>query len=525
MAFKKIVSAKKAWMVLPAASCLGWLAVVAISASAAEEEPIVTKGELQVKPSYQIEEVKLPDGAGHGIGGLAFNQAGELVVVSRRTGVVIGKPAQDARAFEWRTFSAVQMHNALGVLVEKSGALLIPQMPELTRLRDTDGDGKADVSEAVSTAWGVSGNYHETNSGPIADGKGNWFVALGSASHSGPTFDLVRGRFSVAGRRGRNNMSVPWKGWVVKINAKGELKPWASGFRQANGITMSPAGDLFVTDNQGDWKPVTPIYHVQEGKFYGHPTSLVWDTNFVKEHPDPLAWAVDHIAEVDEMRTLPAVLLPQGFMCNSASEPIFDTSDGAFGPFAGQMFVGDIAGQRILRIMLEKVGGEYQGAATTLIEGDVLGGGNNRLCLSPDGKSLYVGQTYRGWGRPAEGLKRVTYSGEVPFAVEKMSLSKTGFELSFTKPVNKEQAEKISEYQFSHYYYEFSQRYGSPQMGVTPVVPRAVKVSEDGKTVNIDLGSVLARKIYQLDLGGLKAADGTSLSHGMLCYTVQRLRE
>ncbi|NOY00715.1 MAG: hypothetical protein GXP30_13450, partial [Verrucomicrobia bacterium] len=195
------------------------------------------------------------------------------------------------------------------------------------------------------------------------------------------------------------------------------------------------------------------------------------------------------------------------------------------GPFSGQMFVGDIAGQRILRIMLEKVGGEFQGAATTLIEGGALGGGNNRLCLSPDGKALYVGQTYRGWGRPAEGLKRVTYTGELPFAVQKMSLTKKGFDLTFTKPVNREQALKIGEYQFSHYYYEFSQRYGSPQMGVTPVVVKTVTVSEDGKTVSVDLGEIVPRQIYQLDFAGLKSEDGSAMSHGMLCYTVQRLRE
>lgn len=496
-----------------------WLAAVA--ATGAEE----AKPDNGPVSSYRVETIGLPSGVDQGIGGLAFTKEGELVVVSRRTGVVIGKPAEDPQGFDWRIFSAAQMHNALGVLVEKDGNLLIPQMPELTRLRDTDGDGVADVSEAVCTAWGVTGNYHETNSGPVPDGEGNWFVALGSASQAGPTFDLVRGRFSEAGRRGRNFTAAPWKGWVVKVNSKGEIKPWASGFRQANGIAMSPAGDLFATDNQGDWKPVTPIYHVQEGKFYGHPTSLVWDRDFVKEHPDPLAWAVEHIEEVDAMRTLPAVLLPQGFMCNSASEPVFDTSAGAFGPFSGQMLVGDIAGQRILRIMFEKVGGEFQGAATTLIEGETLGGGNNRLCLSPDGKALYVGQTFRGWGRLAEGLKRVTYTGEMPFAVEAMSLTKNGFELVFTKAVDREQAQQITQYQFSHYYYQYSHRYGSPQMGVTPVVAKAVTVSGDGKKVSIDLGEVEARRIYQLDLAGLKAGDGSPLSHGMLCYTVQRLRD
>ncbi|MCF6312212.1 MAG: hypothetical protein L3J39_07150 [Verrucomicrobiales bacterium] len=77
----------------------------------------------------------------------------------------------------------------------------------------------------------------------------------------------------------------------------------------------------------------------------------------------------------------------------------------------------------------------------------------------------------------------------------------------------------------SSYYYEYSQRYGSPQMGVTPVVVKSVEVSEDGKKVTLDLGEMVARKIYQLDFAALSAGDGSAMSHGMLCYTVQRLRE
>ena len=106
-----------------------------------------------------------------------------------------------------------------------------------------------------------------------------------------------------------------------------------------------------------------------------------------------------------------------------------------------------------------------------------------------------------------------------------MSLTKNGFDLTFTKSVSRDQAEKLSEYQFSHYFYEFSQRYGSPQMGVTPVVVKAVTVSKDGKTVSVDLGGIIPRRIYQLDLVNFKSKDGAALSHGMLCYTVQRLRE
>ena len=40
------------------------------------------------------------------------------------------------------------------------------QRPELTRVKDTDGDGTADEYETVFDGFGMSGNYHEFAFGP-----------------------------------------------------------------------------------------------------------------------------------------------------------------------------------------------------------------------------------------------------------------------------------------------------------------------------------------------------------------------
>ncbi len=71
----------------------------------------------------------------------------------------------------------------------------------------------------------------------------------------------------------------------------GEDSPVAKGFRMHNGIMRNSKGEVWCTDNQGDWRATTPLYHVRKGHFYGHPSSLVWDPKWPKEK-DPLKNAV-----------------------------------------------------------------------------------------------------------------------------------------------------------------------------------------------------------------------------------------
>ena len=39
-------------------------------------------------------------------------------------------------------------------------------------------------------------------------------------------------------------------------------------------FAQDPDGSLWCGDNQGDWKAATPLYHLEKGKFYGHPSGL-----------------------------------------------------------------------------------------------------------------------------------------------------------------------------------------------------------------------------------------------------------
>ena len=93
------------------------------------------------------------------------------------------------------------LHEALG-LAYRDGALYTTQRSELTRLRDTDGDGKADRYETVAS-WPLSGNYHEYSFGPVFSPKGEMFVTLNLAWI------------------GYGESFVKWRGWMLKVGNDG----------------------------------------------------------------------------------------------------------------------------------------------------------------------------------------------------------------------------------------------------------------------------------------------------------------
>ena len=136
--------------------------------------------------SYLVENLSFPDDMPPEIGGLAFDGKGNLYACLRRGDIVVTQPGKDSGATRWKVF-ATGLHNPMGMQWVGPGRLVVSQMAELTEIIDTDGDGTADRYNNLSTAFGISGNYHETNA-ICPDGDGGYYVALGTASHTAPPF-------------------------------------------------------------------------------------------------------------------------------------------------------------------------------------------------------------------------------------------------------------------------------------------------------------------------------------------------
>ncbi len=459
--------------------------------------------------SYKLESIPFPDGVPPEVGALGFNEEGELVVALRRSDVLIAKPTEDPKKFEWRLFAS-GLHNACGMYIVSKSEVIISQMPELTRIVDTDGDGMADWYENLNSSWGMSGNYHETNH-LTSDGKGGFYIAVGTASHNGPVFYNVRGEYSKTGRRGRNYSAASWKGWVLHVDADGKMTPFCKGFRMHNGILFDDEGNLWAGDNQGDWRATTPFYHLQKDHFYGHPSSLVWDPAWDPSR-DPLKLPVE---EIEAMKTPAAILLPHDIMNRSASEPI-TIPDESLGPYGGQILLPDNNGNRINRLMLEEVDGQFQGACALFWNDNGLNSGNNRVCFSPDKQTLYVGQTSRGWGNLAEGVQRITWTGDPVFDVLTMKLTQKGFRLQFTRDIGDENV-NAAKFSLKTYHYQDSSKYGGDKLDEAQVKVTGVS-RVDAKTLEIEVESLKdGGQVYELktDVEGLRSQ--------LFCYTINKL--
>jgi hypothetical protein len=303
----------------------------------------------------------------------------------------------------------------------------------------------------------------------------------------------------------------------MKVTPKGELIPYAPGFRSPNGLGFDAEGRLLVPDNQGDWLGTSPIYDVEQGNFYGHPASLAWREGENREtNKIP-------IPELEKMRTRGAILFPESILANSPTQPLLDSTGGKFGPFAGQMLMADYSHPYVMRLMMEKVDGQLQGAASPFLERTGMTGGMNRLAFSPDG-SLWIGHTSHGWGG-SPGISHVTWTGKTPLDIKEMHVTKNGFNLVFTKPLREAEAILPSTYKIKRYRYDYGPAYGSPVRNLEEVPVMSATLAPDRKSVSLDLGDLVAWRIYEMHIDGLRTNEGELLLNTAYFYTINHLLE
>ncbi len=470
--------------------------------------------------AYHIESVPRPVEMRGGIAGVAFTPGGSLVASTRFGEIWM----RDKQTKAWRRF-ARGLNEPLGIFAESEEVIYVAHKPELLRAADTDRDGRADSFRILNDDWGVSQNYHELFFGLRRNKEGEFFGALSLASLADRVPILpeqTRGHFNDANPvvAANHRSLLPYRGWAVKIDRAGKLVPLASGLRQPNGVGLSPEGEMFVTDNQGDWKPSCGLIHVEAGDFLGHAASVKWEPGH-----DPAATTVESLWR---RYKAPAVVFPHGPGGVSAGEPVWDQTGGRFGPYAGQVFVGDFSSM-ILRVSLEKVGGAWQGSMYPFIgrgdlpgtvAGERLAAGNTRLVFGPDG-SLYTGQT-GGWGGGSDGLQRIVWDGHVAPEMHEVSLTERGFRIRFTEPMDPSTliAGNFAVNRFRFYYHV---EYGSPWIDEAPLPLEEVRVSADRRQVEIVLSGLAAGFVYEIGVPALRTAAGAPLANPVAYYTANRL--
>lgn len=474
-------------------------------------------------PAYEVVEIltasaptdsrskewKPGDGVTLEVSGLEWIGPDRLAVAIRKGEVwfLDGVLGDDISKITYQRFAA-GLHEPLGLLKDGDD-LLVGQRAEITRLRDTDGDGVADEYLTEADGWAVTGNYHAYTYGPERDGAGERWITLNLGM--GDLTDNTKG----------------WHGWGGTIGKDGRFQPKALGMRSPSGLGPNLAGDMFFTDQQGTWIPATPVYHLRPGVFYGNQEMLA-----SLDLPDaPYRLTKIPVAGVPYPEALasspefvpPAVWLPYNKMGRSGTDIQVIDAAGKFGPYDGQLLVGEFTNSAVSRVFLEKVGGEYQGACFPFLGG--FPAAVVRLAFAPDG-SLFVGMTNRGWsslGNRSYGLSRVRYTGRTPFAIREMRAKNDGFELVFTEPVDPVSLE--GGFAMSRFTYPYSSAYGGEEIETTELKIVSATPSTDGFSVRLSVEGCEPLYVHELRTTGLKSKSGQGLDFPNAWYTLNRIPE
>jgi hypothetical protein len=448
------------------------------------------------------------------VGGLDVDRNGTVYACTRRGDVWTFKDGAS-----WRLF-ARGLHEPLGLLCGDDGEIFVIQRPELSHIIDENGDGKADRFETICNSWHYSGNYHEYGIGLARDQEGSFYFNLGLSLH--PRSQGEFGKEGADWLGGDKNDRGPFRGWHAKVTNDGTFVPIASGIRAPNGLGKSPEGEIFITDNQGSFVPSGALYLPRPGQFFGHPDALRWDPKRDSWIDGLKAIPYDQrISKLDAMRARPVFYIPYPAMGNSCSQPTWDTTGGAFGPYAGQVFIGDVQIPLIMRGTYEDVGGSYQGACYPFIRRSELGGGSNRILFTGEGRML-VGQTARGWGQGI-GLKQISWNKIVPMELKEVTLTANGFNLGFTKPLDPTPAVNSANYTVTRTKMQYTNVYRATNNSQGIPVTKAI-VAKDGKTVWITVDGLVADHVYKIDCSSLTATSGEKVEFGYAYYTANRLR-
>lgn len=439
-----------------------------------------------VHPSFDLQTIRKA-GFKPKVGGLAFLPDGRLLVTTwdAMGGVYVldGVETGDTSRITVKRIAS-GLAEPLGIEVV-DGEIYVLQKHELTKLNDLDGDEVIDEYEAICNSWGVTSDFHEFAFGLVY--KDGYFYAS----------------LSMAMRLMSHERQHPDRGKAIRISKDGTYETLNYGLRTPNGIGVGVDGEIFVTDNQGEWIPSNKVIHVKKGEFNGQPWGLP-----------------EGVTEMPRVAP-PAIWLPQNEIGNSPTEPILIHN----GPYKGQMLHGDVTHGGIKRDFLEKINGEYQGAVFRFSQG--FEAGVNRLEWGPD-SALYVGGVGMvggwSWKENQYGLQKLKYNGNVTFEMLAIRAKPHGFEIEFTEPLREDQQVSPSAILVEQWRYEGTQAYGGPKLDQRKMKISKIQISPDRKRIDLHIPGLKEEHVVYFMLDeSLRGKSSQTLWSSEAWYTLNNI--
>ncbi len=415
-------------------------------------ETKLVKSEAQ--NGFRIEEVGLPIPnpfkRNVRLSAFGFLRNGDAVVATFDGDVwKVSGLSGDLSLISWRRIGS-GLHEPLGLEVVDDEIYVFTRNG-IVRLHDRDGDRVIDWYENFSSVVPQTAETREFANDIFAKPGGGFYLAKGG---------------QVSSTKGVAN------GTVVEVSQDGQsYKIISTGLRMPY-IGVDPkSGLIAASDQQGNWKPTTPIHIIRPGEDYGfqpekykdkavHTLPIVepeiWIPHFVNQSGASLIWLRD-----GKMGVLNDSLIHIGYNRPEIFKVFFDRD-----------------GEKVIQGAVASVAHKF---ASGLLKGKV----------HPVDGSLWL-TGFKIWGTSAEqisGLYRVTPTLGPVWVPADLRSEKRGVLLSFHQPVDVPIAGNWESYSVDRWNYVRSHNYGSghyklngdPGQDSLPVA--SVKISKDGKSV------------------------------------------
>jgi glucose/arabinose dehydrogenase/mono/diheme cytochrome c family protein len=442
-------------------------------------QEVTTKLTLSTaKDAYVVDDVALPTEnpwrRGVRPGDIQFlsDGTGAMVTLDGDVWLVRGLHESGGKA-RWRRFAS-GLHEPLTLAI-RDDQIYAFDRNGIWRLRDTNGDGEADVHELFSNAFAQTADTREfPNTMRLAPG-GEFVIAKGNQQSA---------------TIGKHN------GTVLRISADGRRATVLGyGFRQPNlGVNMR-TGLVTASDQQGNYVPSTPIHIVRDKQFYGFLSPLQKREVYPAPIAEPLVW------------------IPHPVNASATSQVwLFGAR---MGPLTDALVHIGYNRPELFRVVLNDRASRLQASVVSItraFDTPPLNGSVNPA----DGQLYIAGFQILGWGTTATqmaGLGRLRYTGAPSTVPREIVPMDTGVLLRFDVPLDPATATNPDSYSITSWHYERTYRYGSPQLkadgtpGIDRVAASAAYLSKDKKGIFIALPEM--RPVMQMHVGWSLSTAGT----------------
>jgi hypothetical protein len=369
----------------------------------------------------------------------------------------------DLAKIRWRRFTS-GLHEPLAIAL-RGGEVFVFDRNGIWRLRDTNGDGEADVHELFSNAFTQTAETREFASGMRAAPDGSFVIAKGGQESA------------TVGRHNGSILRISPDGLGVTVLGHGLRQPFLGVHPRTGVVTAS--------DQQGHYIPSTPLHILHGNAYYGFIPTFLPKERYPETITEPHTW------------------IPHPVNASGASQVWM--TDARMGPLNGALLHLGYYRPEVFLVLLDSRADRMQAAVVSLtrdLQFPPLAGAMNPI----DGQAYLAG--FQIWGTTASqisGIARLRYTGRASTLPREIVPMDKGVLLRFNEPLPADAATNPASFSAERWNYRRSAEYGSPHFrldgakGQEALPVSSAYLSRDRKAVFIGIPDM--KPVMQMRLG------------------------